>query len=81
MVSNTQKLHRLKIDKLEVSNYRPISILSSVSKLLEKCVYDQVDDYLSKYKLIYNLQSGLDQAGYLTESCLLYLTDFIQCKI
>ena len=66
-----------KNDKLEVSNYRPISVLNSVSKLLEKCVYDQVQSYLSKHNVIYGYQSGF-RPGFSTETCLIYLTDFIK---
>ena len=69
-----------KNDKLEVSNYRPISVLNSVSKLLEKCVYDQVQNYLSKHDVIYGYQSGF-RPGFSTESCLMYLTDFIKDNI
>lgn len=34
-------------DKSSVSNYRPISLLCSVSKLLEKLIYDKVIDFVS----------------------------------
>ena len=32
----------------EVGNYRPISVLSVVSKILERAVYRQLEDYLVK---------------------------------
>ncbi len=38
-----------KKSKLKVSNYRPMSVLSTVSKLLEKAVYIQVEEYLSDW--------------------------------
>ena len=34
-------------DKSLVSNYRPISLLCSVSKVLERLIYDRIIDYLS----------------------------------
>ena len=35
-----------KNSRLEVGNYRPVSILTITSKILEKCVYDQIEKYL-----------------------------------
>ena len=34
----------------EVGNYRPVSVLSVVSKILERAVYTQLEDYLVKKK-------------------------------
>ena len=36
--------------KLDPGNYRPISILSSISKVMEKIVYEQVEKYLAEKK-------------------------------
>jgi hypothetical protein len=43
----------------EVSNYRPISILSLVSKVFERCIYNRITDHLSNqlYSLQYGFQS------------------------
>ena len=38
-----------------VTNYRPISLLSSVSKVLEKIVFDHVSDYIYPFYQISNL--------------------------
>ena len=40
------------------ANYRPISLLSCVGKILERIVYKYIYNHLSKYKLLYSLQSG-----------------------
>jgi hypothetical protein len=40
-------LHK-KGDRSKVSNYRHISILSYVSKILEKVIYNQFQDHLTK---------------------------------
>ena len=45
-------------DKSIFSNYRPISVLLSFSKILEKLVYNRVIDYLSKYKILSDNQFG-----------------------
>ena len=44
-------------DPLDCSNYRPISLLSTFSKIFEKCVYKRVYSFLEKINLIlsYNL--------------------------
>ena len=43
---------------LDVSNYRPISILSVLSKILEKHVHAALYKFLNKYNLLRNAQSG-----------------------
>ena len=45
-------------DKSDPSNYRPISILSVISKLIEKHVTKQLFGYLNKYDLLHKSQSG-----------------------
>ena len=45
-------------DKHNFTNYRPISLLSSFSKLLEKIVARQVSGFLNKHKLLYEHQYG-----------------------
>ena len=44
----------------EVSNYRPISLLSLVSKVFERCIYNRLTDHISSqlYKLQYGFQKG-----------------------
>ena len=53
-------------------NYRPVNILSNISKIYERCIYDQIqlffDSLLSKY------QSGF-RRGYNTQHCLVTLTE------
>ena len=66
-----------KNDKTEVGNYRPVSILSIISKIFERVVYDQVVGYLDDKKLLYSFQSGF-RRGFSTETCLIHLSDFIR---
>ena len=40
------------------SNYRPISLISCVGKIMERVVYKNVYNYLVRNKLIYEYQSG-----------------------
>ena len=44
--------------KEEVNNYRPISILPILSKVLEKHVHDSLSDFLLEYNLLHKTQSG-----------------------
>ena len=45
-------------NKTDPSNYRPISILPTLSKISEKHVNKHLMSYLNKYKLIHECQSG-----------------------
>ena len=48
-------------EKTNPTNYRPISLLSVLSKLLEKHVHIYLNDYLEKAATPYPFQSGLLQ--------------------
>ena len=61
-------------DRSRPSNYRPISILPAASKVLEKCVQNQLTSHLNVSNLYYPLQSGF-RPGYSTTSTLLHCTD------
>ena len=69
-----------KNSRLDAGNYRPVSILCIVSKILERAVYVQVEDYLLKNNLLYSNQSGFRKA-YSTDTCLIDLTDSIRAHI
>lgn len=45
-------------DKNNTDNYRPISVLPALSKLLEKAVHNQVSQYLEDNNLLNNFQFG-----------------------
>lgn len=59
-----------------VDNYRPISVLSSLSKILEKILNQNLRSFLDKYKLIADNQYGF-RSGVSTEDAVLDLTQFI----
>ena len=64
-------MHKKK-SKFSKENYRPISILPSISKVYERCLYDQMtnffEDVLSKY------QCGF-RKGYNVQHCLLVIIE------
>ena len=45
--------------KLEAKNYRPISLLLLILKVIEKSLHDQTQDYLQRNELLQIYQSGL----------------------
>ena len=65
---------------LDPGNYRPVSILNVLSKILERAVQSQLSDYLEKRGLLFENQSGF-RGGYSTDSCLIGLTDFIKAEL
>ena len=67
-------------DKSIFFNYRPIPVLPSYPKILEKLVYKCLIDYLSKYKILSDNQFGLCK-HHSTEDPLALLYDKISSAI
>ena len=63
--------------RLDPGNYRPVSILSSISKVLERAVNNQLVEYLDSKKLFYEYQSGF-RNRFSTDTCLINLVDYIK---
>ena len=57
---------------LDVGNYRPVSILSIVSKILERSVHLQLSNVLSENNLLFEFLSGF-RTKYSTDTCLIHL--------
>ena len=49
---------RRKNSKLEVSNYRPISLLSNIDKILEKLMHSRLTEFLEGKQILYYRQFG-----------------------
>ena len=62
--------------KTDPKNYRPISLLPLISKIIEKIIHDQTQSFLDKNNVIYRYQSGF-RKFYSTDSCLSYLNNKI----
>ena len=62
--------------KTDPQNYRPISLLPILSKVIERIIHDQAQEFLSKNKILYRFQSGF-RKNYSTNTCLGHLTDKI----
>ena len=69
-----------KDDNKSFGNYRPISLLSSLSKVFEKIVFDQLYEYLISNGLLFESQYGF-RKQHSTELTALELTDRIRREI
>ena len=63
-------------DRSDVGNYRPISILPIVSKIIERAVHNQLYAYISKHDLLSDAQSGF-RTKHSTTTTLLDVQDYI----
>ena len=66
--------------KLETGNYRPVSILPVLSKILERAVNHQLTEYLERRGLLFKGQSGF-RGKYSTDTCTIDLTDYVKGEI
>ena len=65
-----------KDSKLKCSNYRTISLLSNIDKILERIVYNCLYKFFEDNKLVYNLQFGFRQK-HSTTHAVIHLTEKI----
>ena len=61
-------------DKAECRNYRPISVLCGISKVIERHVHDALYIYLTQHSLLFSEQSGF-RPGHSCETALLRMND------
>ena len=69
-----------KNSRLDVGNYRPVSILCIVSKILERAVLVQLEKHLNENNILYANQSGF-RKSYSTDTCLISLMDHIRTEM
>ena len=58
-------------NKIDPNNYKPISILTCFSKVLERLIYNRLQQFLKKHSVIHKSQYGIQKAFQLD---MLYLT-------
>ena len=63
-------------DKNDVSNYRPISVLPILSKIIERAVHNQLYHYLCSKNILSDSQSGF-RSNHSTTTTLLDVQDYI----
>ena len=67
-------------DPLLFSNYRPVSVLPVMSKVLERLMYNRLLNYLNKYKILYDFQFGF-RNKHSPNLALIYLIDKISTAL
>ena len=68
-IARTTPVYKGKGNKDTLSNYRPISVVCHVSKILERIIQIQLTDYLNKYNLI-NIDQYAFRKDHSTITCL-----------
>lgn len=63
-------------DKYDISNYRPISLISNVSKIYEKIIKSRIVKFLDKHRIISERQFGF-RRGRSTEDAIQYVSSCI----
>ena len=63
-------------DKTQPQNYRPISIISNISKIFEKVIYRRIYNFLESHKIISPTQFGF-RKHHSTEHALIHCVDFV----
>ena len=75
-ISKTIPIYK-KGSRLLVSNYRPISLLSNINKIIEKIVFTRLCNFLEKHKCLYDLQFGF-RTKHSTNHALIDITENIR---
>ena len=75
-IAKVVPIHK-KQSKLVYSNYRPISLLSNLEKILEKLMYSRIFKFFNDSNSIYSLQFGFRQK-YFTTHALISLAEDIR---
>ena len=78
-LSKINPIHK-KGSKLDISNYRPISLLSNINKIIEKLMFNRLYTFLEDHKCIYNLQFGF-RKNHSTNHAILSIIEKIQDAI
>ena len=63
----------------EVSNYRPISLLPTVSKIFEKLMYSRLINFINKHEILYNKQFGFQKNMSTEYAVNTVVTNIINC--
>lgn len=75
--ANVSMIHKYGKDSTNVNSYRPISLLNTLSKLLERVIKRRLDEWLAENNILSNYQSGF-RSNHSTKDHLLRLTQECQ---
>lgn len=67
-------------DRQDVNNYRPISILPAISKVIEKTVSEQLIAHFNAKNLMHPMQFGF-RANHSTDTACCYFTEHIKANL
>ena len=79
-ISKIIPIFKDKGSNLQCINYRPISLLSNINKIVEKIMYKQLYNFFTKHNILYDLQYGF-RCNHSTNHVLLDLTEDIRNAI
>ena len=60
----------------EPTNYKPVSLMSILIKIIERVVYNQLIEHLEKHDILYKYQSSF-RSKHLVNTCLAHLSNQI----
>ena len=69
-----------KNDKTKCANYRPISLLSNISKIFERVMYNRIESFIDEHNIIYKYQFGF-RKKYSTNHALLSIVEQINSNL
>ena len=76
-ISKIIPIFKEKGSNLDYCNYRPISLLSNIDKIIEKLMFKRLYHFFSKNDVLYNLQFGFRE-NHSTIHALIYLTEKVR---
>ena len=65
---------------IDPANFRLISILSSITQIFEKLIYNQLINYIEKFNILYEYQFGF-RKGHSTAQAIAEITDNLKLAI
>ena len=78
-IARVTPIHK-KGSRLDINNYRPISVLPIFSQILEKCIFNRLIDFIDKHKLLIKNQFGF-RRGHTTATAILDIINKINHAI
>ena len=66
-------------DSSKFNNYRPVSVLSIISKIFEKAMYNKLLKFLEKYKILYEKQFGFRKKHSTYMALMILIDNLIKC--
>ena len=79
-ISKVAPIFKEKGSELEHCNYRPISLLSNINKIIEKIMHERLYSFFEQHKCIYELQYGF-RAKHSTSHALIDLIEDVRKSI